>query len=792
MLFSLIFLTLGKRKFHWLIQLLVIPLILLSVLNIFNYFFGLSFLNVITQHTPRALFASILTIVLCIAVLYSYPLGYFRFSFQKKIAGFFILAAFILSLIFFAFKKNQEHSIDTSNSIEHTGEVLFQSQQILTQALEIETGARGFVIVGKEEYLTHFNATVTVIASSVLELKKLTRDDPGQLARVDSLQKLVEESIRHRNLIIKTRKEEVPEAVTKITELGVGKNITEQIRTVIASILQEEYQLLAKRKEENRQNIQNSSAIISFFQVMAALLLLFAFFVIYKNTRLRDRAEVALLNSKEQFLTLANNISQLAWMADVNGFIFWYNQRWFDYTGTTLEEMKGWGWQKVHHPEHVQRVVDKIKNCFETGEVWEDTFPLRGTDDNYRWFLSRAVPIRNDDGMILRWFGTNTDVTKIKEAEKEIELMNLNLEKRVEQKTNELLKAEMHFREILDNLMEGATIIGFDWQYKYANNTALKQTGFSREKLLGYTIMEKYPDVEQTKTFNDIKRCLNERVTIQDEKQFTLPNGTSSYFEVSYRPIPDGVFILSMNITERKKDEEKIKQYTEEIKNSNIELERFAYVASHDLQEPLRMVSSFLKLLEKELDGKLNETCKEYIYYAVDGAARMKILVNDLLQYARVGSNKEDFSATNTNEIMDYVNRVLKEDIEQNHAVITVATLPVITANKTLISQLFINLVGNALKYHDGRVPEIEVGSTEKPDQWIFFVKDNGIGIDPKFFDRIFIIFQRLHSKNEFSGTGIGLAICKKIVEVHKGKIWVESEEGKGSTFYFNIPKNNR
>ncbi len=246
---------------------------------------------------------------------------------------------------------------------------------------------------------------------------------------------------------------------------------------------------------------------------------------------------------------------------------------------------------------------------------------------------------------------------------------------------------------------------------------------------------------------------------------------------------------LVNEINERKIITAKLNQNTNELKISNAELERFAYVASHDLQEPLRMVSSFLGLLEHELEGQLNETAKKYIYFAVDGAGRMKILVNDLLEYSRIGSAKEEFAATDMNEVMKYVNHILDEDIKKNQAVITFEPMPVISANMILIDQLLINLVGNALKYKGDKAPEISVGSTEKPDHWIFYVKDNGIGIDPKFFDKIFTIFQRLHNQNEYSGTGIGLAICKKIVEIHKGKIWVESEPDKGSAFYFSIPK---
>lgn len=234
-----------------------------------------------------------------------------------------------------------------------------------------------------------------------------------------------------------------------------------------------------------------------------------------------------------------------------------------------------------------------------------------------------------------------------------------------------------------------------------------------------------------------------------------------------------------------------LQKFTTDLTASNSELERFAYVASHDLQEPLRMVSSFLHLLEKRLGPDLDDTNKQYINFAVDGAERMKSLIQDLLLYSRVGTNKEKFADVDCNEILDMVTSVLSFSIREANAIVTVKKpLPVIRALPAQMQQVFQNLIGNAIKYRREVVPEVEVGCNDKGNDWEFYVKDNGIGIDSRFFDKIFVIFQRLHNKNEFSGTGIGLSICKKIVEKHNGKIYVESVTGKGSTFYFTIPKN--
>jgi light-regulated signal transduction histidine kinase (bacteriophytochrome) len=253
---------------------------------------------------------------------------------------------------------------------------------------------------------------------------------------------------------------------------------------------------------------------------------------------------------------------------------------------------------------------------------------------------------------------------------------------------------------------------------------------------------------------------------------------------------------FNQDITERKKTEQQLQQLNKDLKEraadlsaSNQELERFAYVASHDLQEPLRMVSSFLTLLNKKLADKLDDTSKKYIDFALDGADRMNRMILDLLQFSRVGTSKDGLVDVDCNEVLETIKTLFHLRIIESNATIDVKPLPVIKAVQPLIQQLFQNLVGNALKYKDSADPVITVGCDELENVWRFYVKDNGIGIDPKFFDKIFIIFQRLHSRSEYSGTGIGLSICKKIVDRHGGNIWVESAPGKGSSFYFTIPK---
>jgi len=225
-----------------------------------------------------------------------------------------------------------------------------------------------------------------------------------------------------------------------------------------------------------------------------------------------------------------------------------------------------------------------------------------------------------------------------------------------------------------------------------------------------------------------------------------------------------------------------------ELSRSNEELQQFAYVASHDLQEPLRMITSYTTLLAKRYKGKLDKDADDFIGFAVDGAKRMQGLIQDLLSYSRVGSKGKEFAPTNCGAVLTKTLKTLELAAAEAAATITHDKLPTVMGDETQIGQLFQNLIGNGLKYRDGNAPQIHISCEQINSQWQFAVRDNGIGIDPQHAGKVFVIFQRLHTREEYAGTGIGLAVCKKIVERHGGKIWLESELGKGATFYFTLP----
>ena len=233
-----------------------------------------------------------------------------------------------------------------------------------------------------------------------------------------------------------------------------------------------------------------------------------------------------------------------------------------------------------------------------------------------------------------------------------------------------------------------------------------------------------------------------------------------------------------------------LRQATRELQRSNAELEQFAYVASHDLQEPLRMVTSYLQLLERRYKANLDQDASDFIAFAVDGAARMQTLIQDLLTYSRVGTRGVSFEPTDSQAVLDQVLMNLEVVIAESDAEISFGSLPSLSADTTQMAQLLQNLIGNAIKFRGDSPPRIRIEATRESDDWRFSVQDNGIGIDPRYSDRIFQVFQRLHGIGQYPGTGIGLAVCKKIVERHQGNIWVESQPDAGATFFFTIPVN--
>jgi PAS domain S-box-containing protein len=399
-----------------------------------------------------------------------------------------------------------------------------------------------------------------------------------------------------------------------------------------------------------------------------------------------------------------------------------------------------------------------------------------------------GMNLKDEIGRLSRTFDKMTNDLKTTLASRD----ELNREIEYRKKSEEALReSEERFRVIADaspiqisvGREEDGTILFTNPEYDRA-------FGFGKGELIGHKTPELYADPAER---NKLIKALKEAGALKNyEIQVKKSDGTPFWVSISINRINysggPALLATSIDITRRKKIEEALRLAALNLSRSNKDLEQFAYVASHDLQEPLRAVGGFMGLLKNQYYDKLDDQAREYIDFSVDGAERMQGLIEGLLTFSRVGTRGGEFASVNLADALDGARANLKTLIEESNAVVTSDALPIVTADLSQMTQLLQNLVANAVKFHGPHSPEIHVGAQRKERAWEIYVRDNGIGIDPQYFDRIFLIFQRLHTRTQYKGTGIGLAVCKKIVERHGGKIRVESVPGQGATFYFTIP----
>jgi len=369
-----------------------------------------------------------------------------------------------------------------------------------------------------------------------------------------------------------------------------------------------------------------------------------------------------------------------------------------------------------------------------------------------------------------------------------------------------LADSEAKLRITFATMADGIVIVGLDEKVIDCNEAILRLTQRSREEIIGKPSADllapefrsQIPDARKFLVGSILTRTmpgLREKGGVRTDSQLLRKNGESVDIEANISVIEDAVgqpgalLIVARDVTERKKMEQQLNSTLADLQRSNAELEQFAYIASHDLQEPLRMIASYIQLIEEDYKEKLDADADQYIAFAVEGAKRMQTLIEDLLAYSRVGTRGEPLMPTSMKSALSEAIANLEVAIEESHAVVTHDQLPTVLGDESQLIQLFQNLVGNAIKFKSDDAPAIHVGVEETKDDWVFSVRDNGIGIDMKYAERIFTVFQRLHSREEYAGTGIGLAVVKKIVERHGGRIWVESTPAKGSTFYFTLRK---
>ncbi len=362
----------------------------------------------------------------------------------------------------------------------------------------------------------------------------------------------------------------------------------------------------------------------------------------------------------------------------------------------------------------------------------------------------------------------------------------------------ELNKSEIRFRGTFEQAAVGIAHVSLPGKFMNLNQKFCEITGYSFDEMITKTFQEiTHPDDLEADLSNVRQLLLGEIDFYSMEKRYLRKDGSIVWVELTVSLIrdkanhPDYFIAVVENISERKKIEHERAFFLEELKRSNTELEQFAYIASHDLQEPLRMVSSYTQLLSNRYKDKLDDAANDFINFATDGATRMQALINDLLDYSRIQTKGNHFTLQNSSEILAAAMLNLKYKIQESDAVINYENLPAIFCDSAQISRLMQNIIDNSIKFRGETKPEIKIATKEFKDEWRFEFRDNGIGINEKYKEKVFEIFRSLNN-HKFQGTGIGLAVCKRIVERHCGKIWIESEVGIGTSVCFTISKKER
>ncbi|MEM9484606.1 MAG: PAS domain-containing protein [Cyanobacteria bacterium P01_F01_bin.116] len=514
----------------------------------------------------------------------------------------------------------------------------------------------------------------------------------------------------------------------------------------------------------------------------------------------RKQAEAHIHEITQRFALATDSAKIGVWDLDlVEDRLIW-DDRMYELYGITAETFGGAyeAWKQGVHPDDLPAAHADIQAAIAGEREFHPEFRVLWPDGQIRSIEAHAITLRDETGKAQRMIGVNWDITERRQVE------------------DALRESEARWQFALEGAGDGV----WDWNIQtnkvFFSHQWKAMLGYADHKVgndLSEWDLRVHPE-DKEKCYADMQQHMDGQAPIyQNEHRVRCKDGSYKWILDRGKVVtwdaegkPQRMIGTHADITARKQTEDALRQLNErletnvqertqeleqraqELERSNAELEQFAYVASHDLQEPLRTISSYTELLAEEYGDRLDGEAHEYMDFVVDGATRMQQLIKDLLAFSRVGTRGKKFASMSCESVLQKVLGNLKLAINECHAVVTYDELPEVMADESQIQQLLQNLISNALKFRGKDAPHIHVSATLQGKEWEFCVRDNGIGIDPEYFEQIFEIFQRLHSRRYYEGTGIGLAICRKIVQRHGGHIWIDSAPGQGASFYFTMP----
>ena len=664
-------------------------------------------------------------------------------------------------------------SRDRDKWVQHTNEVLTNLQDLRFDMQTINATVRGFGLTGDESFIEPYHAAVANMEQHQAIIGNLTVDNPVQQSQLPALEKWEDARIQRAETIIKVRRTQGLEAVAENVRTGPSAQISNNFQAVANQMRDEELRLLAIRTGEEKRSLRQSRAILIFGTLLGLLITAAAGWMVQRDSARRGLAEQAFRDGEEKYRTLLYEVQEYAvFTLDPQGRVLTWN--------AGAERIKGYS---------ADQIIGRDFSCFFVPEDVKRGRPqelLRLTAASGR-HEEQCMRVRQDGSQYL----ANVTFTALRDSAGELQGFS-----EISRDLSETKESGAKYRGLLEAAPDAMVVVNPGGEIVLLNVRAEKQFGYRRDELIGQKVTNIIPKGFAERLVADGTRSVEDALAQQigtgielvglrkDKSEFPL--------ELMLSPLEsaEGILVTAAirDISVRKTAEAHLLQKLVELSRSNEELGQFAYIASHDLQEPLRMVASYTQLLSKRYKGKLDADADQFIEFAVDGANRMQRLIRDLLIYSRVGSKGMTLRDTSGEEALQQALTNLHGAVKDSGAVVTHDPLPAVMADETQLVQLLQNLVGNAIKYQGPGIPRIHVSAAKNGgEKWMFSVKDNGLGIDPKYFEKIFGMFQRLHKREEFAGTGIGLAICKKIAERHGGGISVESAPGNGSTFRFDM-----
>jgi len=733
-----------------------------------------------------------------------------RTSVESKILLGFVLSVLVLIGTGGLAYHTTGNLIATNKWVVHTYQVIANLEDGLSVLTDAETKQRGYLLTGDDHFLKDCEAAQVRVTGWSEVMRRLVADNPDQSRRFESLRSLIQQRMDLLNKRIQLRREQGIQAAAKVVATGEGRDVMNRVWHGMLEMKAVEEGLLAQRQVQAQSAAEISLILIMAGALLAGVVGFMAVVLIRRDLHRRALAEQDVKESRSVLQSMLDNIPGIVFLKDLEGRYVFVNRKFEQISGLSRDQVKGKTVYDISPKELAEAADSHHKKVLATQgpvEVEESVLYPDGPHPH----LAVKFPLRDATGKIYATGGISTDISERKKVE----------------------QLHLHFRALFESLPGAYLVLKPDLTIAAVSDAYLETTMTQRDKILGRGLFEVFPDNPDDPAANgvgNLRASLNrvlkdlaaDTMAIQrypvrrpdgvfEDRYWSPVNspviGADGKIEYIIHRVEDVTdFVLQKKKTTDGKDlsarleqmEAEIFRSTQEVQatneklhEANKELEAFSYSVSHDLRAPLRHIAGFVDLLQKNSGQSLGERDRRYLKIINDSAGQMGMLIDDLLVFSRMSRTELRRGKVATVSLVDEARNTFQNDLNGRQVNWKIGALPEVVADASMLRQVWVNLIGNAIKYSRTRNPaEIEVGySPDQNGEHIFYVRDNGVGFDMKYLDKLFGVFQRLHRADEFEGTGIGLANVRRIISRHGGRTWAEGEIDKGATFYFSIPK---